>query len=84
MAEKNTVRQIRDLPEKIENPQNEAEEWIYLEKLTFYEKMYAESKRRSAEESNELKAAQWKIRASVVQYNIEELKLQHKNRNKNL
>lgn len=84
MAEKNTVRQIMDVPEKIENPQNEAEEWIYLEKLSFYEKMYAESKRRSTEEPNELKAAQWEIRASVVQCNIEELKLQHKNRNKNL
>ena len=78
MAEKNTVRQIKGVPEKIEDPQSEAEEWIYQEKLIFYQKMYAEAKRRSAEESNELKAAQWKIRASVVQYNIEELKLQHK------
>lgn len=62
MAEKNTVYQIKGIPEKI----------------------YAEVKRRSLEEINELKAAQWKIRASAVQYNIEELTLQHKKSNKNL
>ena len=77
--EKNIVSRITDVPEEIDDPQKEAEEWFYQEKLSFYEKIYAEAKRLSEEEHSELKAAQWGIRASVARYNIEELKLQHKN-----
>lgn len=76
-SEKNLVSKIIDVPEEFGDPQKEAEEWIYLEKLAFYENIYEEAKRLSEEEENELKAAQWGIRASVTRYNIEELKLQH-------
>ena len=76
--EKNIVNTIIDVPEEIGDPQKEAEEWFYQEKLAFYEKIYTEAKRLSEEEPNELKAAQWGIRASVARYNIEELKLQRK------
>ena len=76
-SEKNLVSKIIDVPEEFGDPQKEAEEWIYLEKLAFYENIYEEAKRRSEEEENELKAAQWGIRASVTRYNIEELKVQH-------
>ena len=77
-SEKNLVSKIIDVPEEFGDPQKEAEEWIYLEKLAFYENIYEEAKRLSEEEENELKAAQWGIRASVTRYNIEELKLHHK------
>lgn len=76
-SEKNLVSKIIDVPEEFGDPQKEAEEWIYLEKLAFYEGIYEEASRLSEEEPNELKAAQWGIRASVTRYNIEELKLQH-------
>lgn len=76
-SEKNLVSKIIDVPEEFGDPQKEAEEWIYLEKLAFYENIYEEAKRLSEEEEDELKAAQWGIRASVTRYNIEELKLQH-------
>ena len=72
-----SVGKIIEVPEEFEDPQKEAEEWFYKERLAFYEMMYNEAKRRSEEETNELKAAQWGIRASVARYNIEELKLQH-------
>ena len=70
-----TVDKMIEVPEEFEDPQKEAEEWFYRERLAFYEMIYNEAKRRSAEEPNELKAAQWGIRASVALYNIEELKL---------
>ncbi len=72
-----SVGTMIEVPEEFEDPQKEAEEWFYKERLAFYEMMYNEAKRRSEEETNELKAAQWGIRASVARYNIEELKLQH-------
>lgn len=70
--------EIIDVPEEIGDPQREAKEWFYQEKLSAYEKIYEEAKRLSVEETNELKAAQWKIRASVARYDIEEMKLRHK------
>ena len=76
--EKSTKLEIIDVPEEFENPQKEAEEWFYKEKLAAYEKFYNEAKRLSKEETDELKAAQWGIRASVARYNIEELKLWRK------
>ena len=72
-----SVGTMIEVPEEFEDPQKEAEEWFYNERLAFYEMIYNEAKRRSEEETNELKAAQWGIRASVARYNIEELKLQH-------
>ena len=77
-SEKNSVNKIMDVPEEFGDPQKEAEEWFYQERLEFYETICDEAKRLSEEETNELKAAQWAIRASVARYNIEELKLQHK------
>ena len=79
---------IIDVPEQFDDPQKEAEDWFYQEnftleehvyqqRLTSYETLYSEAKRLNEEEENELKAAQWGIRASVARYNIEELKLQH-------
>lgn len=76
-SEKSSVNQIMDVPEEFGDPQKEAEEWFYQERLAFYETIYNEAKRLSEEETNELKAAQWGIRASVARYNIEELKLHH-------
>lgn len=76
--EKSTKLEIIDVPEEFEDPQKEAEEWFYKEKLAAYEKFYNEAKRLSKEETDELKAAQWGIRASVARYNIEELKLWRK------
>ena len=76
--EKSTKLEIIDVPEEFEDPQKEAEEWFYKEKLAAYEKFYNEAKRLSKEETDELKAAQWGIRASVARYNIEELKLWYK------
>ena len=68
---------ILDVPEQFDDPQKEAEEWFYQERLGFYEMIYTEAKRLSEEESDELKAAQWGIRASVARYNIEELRVSH-------
>ena len=76
-SEKSSVNKIIDVPDEFGDPQREAEEWFYQERLSFYESIYDEAKRLSEEETNELKAAQWGIRASVARYNIEELKLQH-------
>ena len=75
--EKISVREI-DVPEEIGDPQKEAEEWYWQENLAVAELLYEKAKRRSEEEENELKAAQWGIRASVALYHIEELKLQKK------
>ena len=73
--EKNFGRKVFDVPEEFDDPQKEAEGWFYQECVASYE----EAKRLSEEETDELKAAQWGIRASVARYHIEELKLQHKN-----
>jgi len=74
-GEKDSGRKIVDVPEEFDDPQKEAESWFYQECVASYE----EAKRLSEEETDELKAAQWGIRASVARYHIEELKLQHKN-----
>lgn len=73
-GEKNSGRKIVDVPEEFDDPQKEAEGWFYQECVASYE----EAKRLSEEETDELKAAQWGIRASVARYHIEELKLQYK------
>ena len=81
--EKVLLPKIIDVPEQFDDPQKEAEDWFYQEehvyqqRLTSYETLYSEAKRLNEEEENELKAAQWGIRASVARYKIEELKLQH-------
>ena len=72
------VNKIIDIPEKFDDPQKEAKEWFYQEKLGFYQMKYEEAKRMKENETNELKAVQWGIRASVALYDIEELKLSHK------
>ncbi|MBR0287654.1 MAG: ParB N-terminal domain-containing protein [Selenomonadaceae bacterium] len=80
---------IIDVPEQFDDPQKEAEDWFYQEnftleehvyqqRLTSYETLYSEAKRLNEEEENELKAAQWGIRASVARYKIEELKLNYR------
>ena len=74
----NVVNKIIDIPENFDDPQKEAKEWFYQEKLRFYQMKYEEAKRMKEKETNELKAAQWGIRASVALYDIEELKLSHK------
>ena len=74
----NIVNKIIDVPEEFDDPQKEAKEWFYQEKLRFYQMKYEEAKRMKENEINELKAAQWGIRASVALYDIEELKLTHK------
>ena len=66
------------VPEEFEDPRKEAEEWYIKEILKSSEKLYEEAKRNRDEERDELKAAQWGIRASVVRYKIEEMKLQNK------
>ena len=76
--EKISVGEI-DVPEEIGDPQKEAEEWYRQENLAAAELLYEKAQRMSEEETNELKAAQWGIRASVALYHIEELKLQKKN-----
>ena len=76
--EKISVGEI-DVPEEIGDPQKEAEEWYRQENLATAELLYEKAQRMSEEEPNELKAAQWGIRASVALYHIEELKLQKKN-----
>ena len=77
-SEESKVLRIIDVPEEFDDPQKEAEEWFYQGCLESYEIMYAEAKRMCEKEDNELKAAQWGIRASVARYNIEELKLRRK------
>ena len=72
------VVNVIDIPEKFDDPKKEAQEWFYQEQLGFYQMKYEEAKRMKESETNELKAAQWGIRASVALYNIEELKLSHK------
>ena len=74
---KSAIGKLIDVPEEFDDPQKEAKEWFYQERLAFYEIVYREAKRLSEEDDNELKAAQWGIRALVTRYNIEELKLQH-------
>ena len=80
---------IIDVPEQFDDPQKEAEDWFYQEnftleehvyqqRLTSYETLYSEAKRLNEEEENELKAAQWGIRASVARYKLEELKLNYR------
>ena len=73
--EKISVGAIMDVPEEIGDPQKEAEEWYRQENLMAAELLYEKAQRMSEEEPNELKAAQWGIRASVALYHIEELKL---------
>lgn len=75
--EKLPLPKIIDVPEQFDDPQKEANDWIYQEGLAFYEMIYSEAKRLSEEEEDELRSAQWGIRASVARYKIEELKLQH-------
>lgn len=77
--EKISVGEIIDVPEEFGDPQREAEEWYRQENLAAAEFLYEKAQRMSEEETNELKAAQWGIRASVALYHIEELKLQKKN-----
>lgn len=77
--EKISVASIIDVPEEIGDPQKEAEEWYRQENLVAAELLYEKAQRLSEEEPNELKAAQWGIRASVALYHIEALKLQKKN-----
>lgn len=77
--EKISVASMIDVPEEIGDPQKEAEEWYRQENLVAAELLYEKAQRLSEEEPNELKAAQWGIRASVALYHIEALKLQKKN-----
>lgn len=72
--------EIIDIPTNFDDPQKEAQEWFYHKKLGSYQMIYEEAKRMAENETVELKAAQWRIRASVALYNIEELKLSQKNR----
>ena len=69
------IKIIIDVPEQFDDPQQEANEWFYRERVKFYEMIYAEAKLRSKDECNERKAAQWKVRASFARYKLEELKL---------
>ena len=75
--EQKTVGKMIDVPEEFDDPHQEAKNWFYQKKLMLYEMIYEEAQRMSEEEPNELKAAQWGIRASVAMYNIKELKLNH-------
>ena len=61
-----TVDKIIDVPEIFEDPQKEAQKWLYQEQLRFYQMKYEEAKRMKENEKNELKSAQWGIRASMV------------------
>ena len=76
-SEKSPVSKIMDVPEEFDDPQKEAEEWFFQEGIALYEAIYEEAKRLSEEEANELKAAQWGIRASVAHYNIEKMRRNH-------
>ena len=78
----NVVNKIIDIPEKFDDPQKEAQNWFYREQLGFYQMKYEEAKRMKESETNELKAAQWGIRASVALYNIEELKIHYSQESK--
>lgn len=66
-----------DVPETFDDPQREAEDWLYQEQLQFYQYKYEQAKSLSESEENELKAAQWGIRASVAQYHMEKLKAEY-------
>ena len=76
--ENSLVDRIIDVPEEFDDPQKEAEDWIYQEEIMFYEAKHDTAKRMGEVETNELKAAQWGIRASVARYKLEELKLNHR------
>ena len=67
-----------DVPETFDDPQREAEDWLYQEQLQFYQYKYEQAKALSESEENELKAAQWGIRASVAQYHMEKLKAEYR------
>lgn len=77
-SENSSVDRIIDVPEEFDDPQKEAEDWIYQEEVMFYEAKHNTAKRMSEVETNELKAAQWGIRASVARYKLEELKLNYR------
>lgn len=77
LSEKTITVNIIDVPAEIGDPQAEARNWSYLMHLAIYEIMQREAKRLSLEEKDELKAAQWKIRALVARNEAEKLKLQH-------
>ena len=77
-SENSSVDRIIDVPEEFDDPQKEAEDWIYQEEIMFYEAKHDTAKRMGEVETNELKAAQWGIRASVARYKLEELKLNHR------
>ncbi|MBR6013539.1 MAG: ParB N-terminal domain-containing protein [Selenomonadaceae bacterium] len=86
LPEKNSTAEIKvavgtiiDVPEEFGDPQKEAEDWFSRSRMASYESLYEEAKRFSEEETDELKAAQWGIRASVALYHIEELKIQQNN-----
>ena len=74
--ENSSVDRIIDVPEEFDDPQKEAEDWIYQEKVMFYESKHDTAKRMSEEEDG-LESAQWAMRASVARYKLEELKLNH-------
>lgn len=76
--ENSLVDRIIDVPEEFDDPQKEAEDWIYQEEVMFYEAKHDTAERMGEVETNELKAAQWEIRASVARYKLEELKLNHR------
>ena len=65
--------ELMDIPDAFDNPQEEAEDWFLQERLSFYQSVEEQAKRLSETESNERKAAQWGIRASVARYHIAEL-----------
>ena len=75
--ENSLVDRIIDVPEEFDDPQKEAEDWIYQEKVIFYETKYDTAKRISEEEDG-LESAQWAMRASIARYKLEELKLNHR------
>lgn len=68
-----TVPSLMDIPDDFDNPQKEAEDWFFEERLAFYLSMEAQARKLSDEEPNQRKAAQWGIRASVARYHIAEL-----------
>ena len=65
--------QLMDIPDAFDNPQEEAEDWFLQERLSFYQSVETQAKHLSETETNERKAAQWGIRASVARYHIAEL-----------
>ena len=75
LQENSSFDRIIDVPEEFDDPQKEAEDWIYQERIIFYEEKYNLAKKISEEEVD-LESAQWAMRASVVRYKLEELKLQ--------